>query len=38
MDEEGKRIWRRKGRTDGKLPGFLVDGEVSRSSGRKKQL
>lgn len=29
LDEEGKRIWRRKGRTDGKLPGFLVDGEVS---------
>lgn len=29
MDEDAKRLWRRKGRTDGKLPGFLVDGEVS---------
>ncbi|KAL7410230.1 hypothetical protein BDY24DRAFT_184863 [Mrakia frigida] len=29
LDEEGKRIWRRKGRTDGKLPGFLVDGEFA---------
>jgi hypothetical protein len=27
LDEDAKRIWRRKGRTDGKLPGFLVGGE-----------
>jgi len=28
MDEAGKRLWRRRGRTDGRLPGFLVDEEV----------
>lgn len=27
--ELGKRIWRRKGRTNGALPGYLVRGEVS---------
>lgn len=28
MDENAKKVWRRKGRTNGALPGFLVNGEV----------
>lgn len=33
MDEESKKVWRRKGRTNGQLPGFLVDGEVRGGPG-----
>ncbi|CED82238.1 Uncharacterized conserved protein [Phaffia rhodozyma] len=27
LDEDAKRVWRRKGKSNGVLPGYLVDGE-----------